>query len=317
MNLTEFPRMRPTIWALGLLLITLPARAEQPAPRFKVGDTFTQEVVVSRRSAFRVLGIDAVKGAQYTFASSFEVTKVNKDGSLEARQTIKTAKLIDADVDLRESLSAALAKTQGLKFELTVVANGEVTNLKGLNDSIQVQIGKDEDVGASLRIWSVLDGDAWKELGSRTFFVPERPLQSQSSAADAPLKPSKRDAAHDWGALGSWKGKTVYTPGKKPDKAGLEHFKYGHYLTYHPPMAGSGRELPLKIIKSSFQIVTAGGVILYDPIDCKVAKAEEAFRVRGVVVVSLGGVEATIELEEQQGFRINISDAAGRRAPAK
>jgi hypothetical protein len=306
--------MRPTLCLLGLLTITLPAGAGEP-PRYKVGETFTQEVVVSRRSAFRVLGIDVVKGAQYAFASTLAITKVNKDGSLEATQTIKTAKLIDADGDIRASLAAALAKTKGVKFDLTVAANGEVTELKGLKDSIQVRVGKDEDVGASLRMWSVLDADAWKELGSRTFFVPERPLHAPPSAADPPpRKLFMRDAAHDWGALGSWKGKTVYIAGKKPDKVGLEHFKYGHNLTYHPPAAGSDRELPLKIIKSNFQIVAAGGVILYDPTIQRVARAEEAFRVRGAVVVSLGGVEAAIEMEELQGFRINISETAVRSA---
>jgi hypothetical protein len=193
-----------------------------------------------------------------------------------------------------------------------------VTELKGLKDSIDVRIGKDEDVGASLRIWSVLDTDAWKELGSRTFFVPERPLGSQSSSAALPWRKRwTRDAAHDWGALGSWKGKTVYAAGKKPDKAGLEHFTYGHNLTYHPPAAGSDRDLPLKIIKSDFKILAAGGVILYDPTVSKVARAEEAFRVRGAVVVSLGGVEAAIELEELQGFRIIIGDSVVRGAPAK
>lgn len=310
--------MRQTLWALGLLVVTLPAGAQETGPRYKVGDTFAQEVVVSRRSAFRVLGIEVVKGAQYAFASTFAITKVNDDGSLEATQTIKTARLIDVDGDMRASLAAALAKTQGVKFNLTVAANGEVTELKGLKDSIQVRMGKDEDVGASLRIWSVLDTDAWKELGSRTFFVPERPLREQPSLSDpAAHEPWTRDAAHDWGALGRWKGKTAYAVGKKPDKAGLEHIEYAHKLTYQPPAAGSDRDLPLKIIKSDFKIVGAGGVILYNPAVRKVTRAEEAFRVRGAVLVSLGGLESAIEMEELQGFRILIPDTAVRRAPAK
>lgn len=310
--------MRNTLWALALLAVTLPVGAQETGSGYKVGETFTQEVVVSRRSAFRVLGIEVVKGAQYSLASTFAITKVNRDGSLEATQTIQTAKLIDADGDMRASLAAALAKTQGVKFDLSVAANGEVTELKGLKDSIQVRMGKDEDVGASLRIWSVLDTDAWKELSSRTFFQPERPLHEQPSLSDpAAHRPWTRDAAHDWGALGRWKGKTAYAVGKKPDKAGLEHIKYSHHLTYQPPGAGSDRDLPLKIIKSDFKIVGAGGVIVYNPMVCKVARAEEAFLVRGTVLVSLSGLESAIEMEELQGFRIVIPDAAARRAPAK
>jgi len=63
--------------------------------------------------------------------------------------------------------------------------------------------------------------------------------------------------------------------------------------------------------------VAAGGVIRYNPAVQKVAAAEEAFRVRGAVLVSLGGVEAAIEMEELQGFRLSIADPAARRAPPK
>lgn len=310
--------IRRPLCVLALLVAAQPASAGEPRPRYKTGDTFTQEVVVSRRSAFRVLGIEVVKGAQYSFASTFAITKVNNDGSLEAAQTIQTARLIDADADLRTSLAAALAKTQGVKLELSVAANGDVTELKGLKDSVQVQIGKDEDVGASLRMWSVMDTDAWKELGSRTFFVPDRLLFSEST--EESLKPRKRwtrDAAHDWGALGSWKGKTVYAAGKKPDKAGYEHHEYSHNLAYVPPTAGSDRDLPLKILKSDFKIVTAGGVIRFNPDVRKVARADEAFCVRGAVLVSLGGIETAIELEELQGFRVAIPEAAIHSAPTK
>lgn len=310
--------MRHTHWALGLLVAALPARADEPAVRYKVGDTFTQVVQVSRQSSFRVLGIDVVKGSQYSFASTLAITKANEDGSLEATQTITSAKLIAADVDMRESLIAALVKTKGAKFDLTVAGNGDVMELKGLKDPIQVRIGKDKDVGASLRMWSLLDTDAWKEIGSRTFFQSERPLFALPSASDpVPPGPWTRDAAHDWGALGSWKGKTTYATGKKPDKAGLARIQYAHNLTYQPPKADVDRDLPLKIIKSDFKIVSAGGVILYNPVVRKVTRAEEVFRVRGVVLVSVGGVEATIEMEELQGFRIIMADAAVRRAPAK
>jgi hypothetical protein len=309
--------MRRTLWALGFLALTLPAVAEEPAARYKVGDTFTQEVVVSRRSAFTVLGINVEKWAQYSFTSTLAITKVNADGSLEASQTIKTARLIDADVDMRASLPAALAKTVGAKFDLTVAPNGTVTELKGLKDSVQIRTGKDDDVGASLRMWSVLDADAWKELGTLTFFLPERPVPAQPSLSDAASGPWTRDAAHDWGALGSWQGKTTYTAGKKLDKAGLARIEYGHKLTYKPPAAGTDRDLPLKIVKADFKILGAGGAILYNPAVQKVAKAEEAFQVRGSVQVSLGGVEAAIDMEELQVFRLSIADPAARRPPPK
>ena len=81
--------------------------------------------------------------------------------------------------------------------------------------------------------------------------------------------------------------------------------------------AGSDRDLPLKIVKADFKIVGAGGAILYNPAVQKVARADEAFRVRGAVLVSLGGVEAAIDMEELQGFRLVIADPVARHAPPK
>jgi hypothetical protein len=305
--------MRRTLWTLGFLAVASPALAEDPAPRFKVGDTFTQDVVVSRKSAFGVVGLNVEKWAQYSFSSALEITKVNADGSLEAAQTIKTAKLIDADVDMRTSLPAALAKTVGTKFELKVSPNGTVTEIKGLKDAVQIRTGSDEAVGSSLRMWSVLDADAWKELGGLTFFLPERPLQP--SLTDPASGPWTRDIVHDWGALGSWQGKTTYTAAKKLDKLGRARIDYGHKLAYKAPAAGTDRDLPLKIIKSDFKIVGAGGAIIFNPTAQKVASAEEAFQVRGTVVASLGGIETAIELQELQTFRLAIPEPARRTAP--
>jgi hypothetical protein len=313
-------------WAVALA-VTLAAAvaragAAQPAPaepagRYKVGDTFGQEVVVSRRSTFRVLGTDVSKWAQCALASSFAITEVRADGSLVAEQTVRAGRLIDADPDLRASLAAALEKARGMKLELTVGPAGEVKALKGPKDTIRVLTGNDVAVGQSLRVWSLLDDDAWKELAGLTFFQPEgAPTPEATWARGAGRRTWAREAVHDWGPLGGWRGKTVYAArGRQPGKPGLERYEYGHDIAYQPPAAGSDRGLPLRVLKADFQTAGAGGVILYDPSARRVAAAEETFRVRGAVVVSLGGVEAVVELEEVQGFRLAVGDPAAG-APA-
>lgn len=307
--------MRQTLATIALLAFTWAAGAvqgQEPAPRYKVGDTFTQEVVVTRKSIFRVAGLDVEKWAQYAITSSFTIIKVDPEGSLVAEQTIQNARLLDADPDMKEPVLAALGKTKGIKFEVTVRSNGEVTELKGLKDAIQVRTGPDVAVGQSLRLWSLLDADAWKELDGLTFFQPE-----EVSPGAPPLKKWSRPATHDWGALGSWGGQTVYTRGgKQPGKPALTRFEYRHDLKYKTPEAGTASSLPLKIVKSEFKIVTAGGVIGYNLAARRVAAAEEAFRVRGTVQASLAGIEVTIELEEQQGFRLLVP-SVGAKGPAK
>jgi hypothetical protein len=291
---------------LALIWATPAAQGQEPGPRYKVGDTFMQEVVVTRKSIFRVAGLDVEKWAQYAITSSFTITKVDLDGSLVAEQTIQSGKLLDADPDMKGPVTTALEKAKGIKFEVTVRPNGEVSELKGLKDAIQVRTGPDVAVGQSLRLWSLLDSDAWKELNGLTFFQPE-----EVSPGAPPLKKWSRPAAHDWGPLGSWGGQTVYTRGgKQSGKPALTRFEYRHDLKYKTPEAGKDSNLPLKIVKSEFTLVTAAGVIGYHPTARKVAAAEEVFRVRGTVLASLAGIEVTIELEEQQGFRVTVPGVA-------
>ena len=62
----------------------------------------------------------------------------------------------------------------------------------------------------------------------------------------------------------------------------------------------------MRVLRADFKPLAAGGVILYDAARDRVTAAEEAFRVRGAVVVSAGGVEAAVEMEEWQGFRLRV-----------
>ena len=122
-----------------------------------------------------------------------------------------------------------------------------------------------------------------------------------------------RPEAHDWGALGTWRGKTLYAPmGKLPGKAGVERIDYKHDISYRPPAEGADANLPIRVVKSDFKTVLAGGTILYDPFIRRVTAVEETFRVRGAVLVSLGGIEAGIEMEELQSFKLTVSEQVPR-----
>lgn len=271
--------------------------------RFKVGDTFNQEVVFSRKSDFRFVGSEFSQAARYAFRSSIVISKVNVDGSYIAEQTIGKAIWLDGDADSKPTLIDALEKAKGTQFELTFSRNHEVTELKGLKDPIRVAAGKNAAMGQSLRLWSLLDADAWKELAGLTFFFAEKPLKAKMTW--------NKPVSHDWGPLGSWNGKTVYlAAGKQPKQTNLERIDYRHEIYYKPPALGADRDLPFRIQKAAFQTILAGGAILYDPATNRTTAAEETFRVRGNIQVSLAGMDAAIEMEEAQGFRLTIEQPA-------
>ena len=77
-------------------------------------------------------------------------------------------------------------------------------------------------------------------------------------------------------------------------------------MTYQPPR-GAGRDLPFLVKKTDFRPLLAGGVILFDPEQEKVADAEETFHVRGALVVVVADAEAAVEMDETQVFRLRIT----------
>lgn len=289
---------RPVGIAL-LFALAAPAGAAdppgQPAGRCRVGESFEQDVTVTRRSACRVLGVEVAQAARYSLTSTIAVEKVNPDGTALVRQTIKSAKLLDADRDFAPALAAALEKAKGTAFDLTLTPSGEVAALTGLRDPLQVQAGQNPALGQTLRLWSILDADAWKELAGLTFFQPE-------------AKPTwDRRVGHDWGALGSWRGKTLYAADKRDPK----RFDYRHELYHRPPAAGADRGLPVRVLRAEFKPPESRGTIAYDPAAKRVTAAEEAFRVYGAVTAAVGGSDVAVELVEEQGFKLAV------RAPTK
>ncbi|QEL14126.1 hypothetical protein PX52LOC_00992 [Limnoglobus roseus] len=272
-----------------------------PAGRYKLGETVQQDLVVTRRSTFGILGTNVSQGAQYGLSSRITVTAVNADGSLVAEQTVVAVKLLDADPDVRADAAAALEKMKGVTFELLVGPTGEVTAVRGYTDPVRKTAGKLDEL-QSLRIGSILDADGWKELAGLTFFQP-----------DGAIKPGRawsKPAAHDWGALGSWQGKTNYLArGKASAKSPLEKIEYAHAIEYRPPAAGAGGDFPARIGSAEFK-ATAGGGILYDPARSRSTGAVETFYVRGRLQATVAGPAVAVEVEELQNFKLTLSDPA-------
>ncbi len=272
----------------------------EPPGRYKVGDVVRQAVLVSRRSKYTVAGVDLASSSDYRLDSSIVIAKVNADGSLAAMQTIATAKLLDADRDSKAGLAAALEKAQGRKFGIAIAADGSATAIEGLDDPIRVE-RKDDDPTRSFRLSALVDADGWKELAGLTFFQPGAQLKPKSTWA--------KPAAHEWGLLGRWSGRTLFASmGRSAGRGALERIDFRHDLSHAPPAAGADGALPIRIAKADFRTVAAGGAILYDPATARTASADELFHVRGSLAVALDGLIAPVTVEERQSFQLVIGE---------
>lgn len=282
----------------------------EPAGRYRVGEVFEQQVVVGRTSAFGLGGgelpglglLNMSQEASYSFGSTLTVARVNADGSAVVEQKIHTAKLVTADADMRDTLADALVKSVGTKFELTIGPAGEVTKMKGFDDPIRVKIDRNPLLGGqSLRMWSLLSEDAWKGMAEVTFFQPE------------PVKPGAkwaRPLTHDWGPLGSWKGKTNYAPGKP--QGNTEVYDYAHDIAHQPARGGAGGLMQLEVANLRFSPPESRGTIRYDPATRRVTAAEERFHVRGKIDMSALGADVAVEVSELQTFQVTVGEGKVR-----
>jgi hypothetical protein len=278
--------------------------APEPKPRpavlatLKQGDTFFQEVVITRLSSYRFLGTEIKQNTQYGFLSTLKVEKKRDDGSMVVSQKVETARFTDGDPAMQTLLNGALQKTKGANFKIKLNAKREVTKFEGAGDGINVFEGKKELAGQTFMLWSFLDRDGWKELAQVTLFRPEKPSGTAAKWA--------RPITHSWGPLGSWSGKIVY--GYTGKKGKIDRIGYVLDMAYRPPARGAGAGLPFQVGKAVFKPQTAAGAILFDTSRDQVAAAEERFHVKGALAINALGVDTVIDMDEVQIFRLRVLD---------
>ncbi len=270
----------------------------EPAGRYRVGETIRQEVRIVRKSKYEIASLPYEQSADYRLISQLLITAIRDDGSMVVTQTIESGKLESVDAQTRGSLSDALAKAKGKQFELIVEANGAIRSVSGIDQQFQLEERANADQTKTLRVWSLLDRDAWRELAALTFFQPTEPLKLKATW--------RRPFEHDWGSLGRWTGQTTYQAvGKQAGRAGQEKIAFQHSLTYQRAKEAEA-SLPFRVAQIDFRPGNAGGAILYDPLTQRSTMADEWFQVRGSLLVNLEGITATIAMEEQQVFRLVI-----------
>jgi hypothetical protein len=274
-----------------------PAPVAKSKSPLKVGETFYQDVLVSRQSAYRFLGGQVSQNVQYGFLSSLKVDKVNEDGSCLVLQKVEAARFGKGDAAMQSLLNGLLQKTKGATFKITLSAQGEVTGFEGDKEAVRVFEGKNALGGRTFLLWSFLDRDGWKELAQAALFRPDQPAGT--------AKKWERKMTHSWGPLGRWAGRVVYSHTGKKDQ--LDQIGYVLDMAYKPPAKGAAG-LPFTIGKAAFKPQTASGVILYDAKKGRVVAVEERFHVKGLLTVSALEVNTAIDMDEAQVFQVRISD---------
>ncbi|MCS6977571.1 MAG: hypothetical protein NZM31_11265 [Gemmatales bacterium] len=278
----------------------------QPAPKAEprlfwqlpLKAVFFQEVQVAQHSAFRTAGLETpmTTAVRYVVVSRLAVEKIEEDGGVVVSQRIESARLLEADDVSRSMLAPAMRDLIGQTYKLTLNANRDVVRLEGKFFTPKVA----DFGGIGFAQASLIDRDGWKELHQATFFQPNRSVRPGDRWA--------KETTHSWGALGVWKGRTLY--GYVGRQGPLHRFDYRLDLS-HEASNGAGSGLPL--LQAAFRHQESGGSIWFDTDKGRVSAVEERFHVRGRLIVNLLGQAVPLELEEVQQFRVVIHNQAPAR----
>ena len=268
-------------------------QAEEQDASVDIVETFYQEVDVRRSPRFVVQGVSVAQQIHYQIRSSFEVASPDKKGNFKAVQTVENATLLEADALSQAVFTQSLADLIGQKYSYQFDRNHEIIAMTGHESNTEIIEVKAPNSTGTL-VSTVIDEDGWKELAQLTLF---RPLDQRS-----PNDPFVRKAEHDWGSLGSWYGKTTFT--RTGSQRAVTNYRYQHQLEYTKPN-GPG-DLPFAIVDAKFQAYEAGGIIVFDAKAKHVHRVQERFQAKGTVETTMLGVAATIAIDEQQEFIINV-----------
>ncbi len=268
----------------------------QPAAR----RALYQEVVISRRPSFNVSGVAISQDLRYRLVSKLLVGTRAADGTVEVNQVIDDTRLEKSDELSRAAFEESLRALRGQEFRYTLDKQNEIIKFAGPRDTRKA-VKAGGAGGDRLLITSVMDDDGWRELAQLTFFRPPGPLQRGDRF--------ERKHTHEWGALGSWYGRTVYTPAARPPRGGEQRIDYAHYLRYDKPKKKAA-DLPFEITSAQFKIEQASGSIQWDAKLGRMTSATERFVVRGTVTTMLLGQSVEAQVEETQDFTLRVTDDA-------
>jgi hypothetical protein len=273
-----------------------PAASGQGSSAGKL-ETLFQEVDVQRNPTFAILGTETTQNLHYQMLSELRVGQPDERGNRKVDQTVKNARLINADDLSRAMFEESLRKLVGWQFSYRLNAGGEVTELKSGPADGRRAAAVEPKGATGFLLTSVMDEAGWKELAQLSFFVPDQQARDN--------QPWLRQMTHDFGPLGSWSGTTQFR--RQGTQKGILRIDYVHEMTYKPPEKGAG-DLPFAVADAKFVPDVAGGSIYIDTKTGRVQAAQDRFQVRGEISSEVLGQAATIQVQEQQAITVRIFD---------
>lgn len=274
---------------------------------------FYQEMTTAVTQVIKVQGQDLTQKQESTFF--FEYTPLKQEGDKwTVKQKVEGLKMaIDISgnpitFDSTKPEAGGSAGNPGLMDFFKNLVGSEFTVTYGKDMKVEKVDGKDEFVkklGAGNAqmdslLKKILTDDALKQMADPTFgMIPEQPKAVGESW--------ERKATLNLGPIGTYEVTYKFTyKGREKD---LDKVEVATTLSYKAPTENTeGLLFRIKSGELKSDPATPPGVILYNPKTGRIESADIGLKIKGELMVTIGGNDTKVELAQEQKTTIKTGD---------
>jgi hypothetical protein len=306
---------------LVLGVLALPAAAQDKATlkwKFEKDKSFYQTMRTETKQNMKVMGTDVNQNQSQTFVTKWTPENVDKDGNWTIEQQIVGVEMgIDIGgnkitYDSKKPDAAGTANPMndffkalvGSKFKVTINPSYKVTKVEGRKEFIDRLKAANPTMQPLLE--QILTDESLKEMAQPAFAaVPGKEVKKGDEW--------KETSTLNMGPIGSYVNNYTFTYEGRNTEGSSDEKKWDRIketisLTYKPPDANAGGNLPFKIKSADLKSTSASGTILFDADKGRVERANRTVDLKGDLTIEIGGTSTKVELTQTQTTAVTTSD---------
>jgi hypothetical protein len=245
-----------------------------------------------------VAGQSNVQDFNQTLEATFNVTKVNPDGSVELRMQLDKIKASNRGGPGSPLASTQVRALEDLILTMTLDAKRQVVKFTGYDDLLKRVTNDDPNAAKTVR--DIVKEETLRLLTQEAFgFLPDKPL-NKGDKWDRKLEASL-------GPLGTILTTHTYTydgPEMKDTKT-LHQISVTSVVSYAPPKEKSGG-FQFQITKGEVTTESATGTIWFDAEAGRLVSSESKLKLKGTLTIAVMDQNHEFKLDQEQTATIKI-----------
>ena len=287
--------------------------------KFEKDKPFYQEMTTKTQQDMQVMGMPVKQSQDQTFYFSWQFKEEDKDKNTVVAQQIVGVKLtinvagnpITFDSTIPPGQNTALSEffraLVGSEFRLTLAKDNKVIDIKGRDEFLKKLTAANQQMEALLK--SILTEEALKQMADPSFGVTPPGPKAKGETWE-------KESSLNLGPIGSYKCKYVYKyEGQDEKNKDLAKISKETVLTYQPPPAETGVQLPFRIKEANLKSKNGKGTVYFDIKKGRVEKSEDKIELDGKLTIEIAGMTTDVTLTQTQETNITTSDTPQVKKP--